>query len=41
VVRGTSLTKLRSGELYGRPGVYAAAKRQLSRKEVLALALPR
>jgi hypothetical protein len=41
VVRGTSLTKLRSGELYGRPGVYAAAKRQLSRKEVLALDLPR
>jgi hypothetical protein len=41
VVRGTSLAKLRSGELYGRPGVYAAAKRQLSRKEMLALGLPR
>lgn len=41
VVRGTSLTKLRSGELYGRPGVYAVGKRQLSRKEMLALDLPR
>jgi hypothetical protein len=41
IVRGTSLTKLSPGELYGRWGVYAVAKRQLSRKEMLALGLPR
>jgi len=41
VVRGTSLTRLPPGELYGRHDVYAIAKRQLSRKEMLALRLPR
>jgi hypothetical protein len=41
VVRGTSLSKLPPAELYGRWGVYATAKRQLSRKEMLALGLPR
>jgi hypothetical protein len=41
VVCGTTLTTLPCGELYGRFGVYAVAKRQLSRKEMLALKLPR
>ena len=41
VVRGSSLTRLPPGELYGRYDVYAVAKRQLSRKEMLALKLPR
>jgi hypothetical protein len=41
VVRGTTLTTLPCWELYGRTGVYAVAKRQLSRKEMLALKLPR
>jgi hypothetical protein len=41
VVCGTSLSKLPPAELYGRWGVYAVAKRQLSRKEMLALGLPR
>ena len=41
VVRGTSLTRLPPGELYGRWDVYAVAKRQLSRKEMRALGLPR
>ncbi len=41
VVRGTTLTTLPSGELYGRADVYAVAKRQLSRKEMRALKLPR
>jgi hypothetical protein len=41
VVQGTTLTTLSCCELYGRHGVYAIAKRQLSRKEMLALKLPR
>jgi hypothetical protein len=41
VVQGTTLTTLSCRELYGRHGVYAIAKRQLSRKEMLALKLPR
>jgi hypothetical protein len=41
IVHGTTLTTLSCGELYGRTGVYAVAKRQLSRKEMLALKLPR
>jgi hypothetical protein len=41
VVRTAGMTILPAAELYGRPGVYAVAKRQLSRKEMAALALPR
>ena len=39
VVKSAKLSKLPIEELYGRPGVYAVAKRQLSRKEIAALAL--
>jgi hypothetical protein len=35
------MTGLPAAELYGRHGVYAVAKRQLSRKDIAALALPR
>jgi hypothetical protein len=41
VVRAARLTTLPADRLYGRPGVYAIAKRQLSRNEMLALDLPR
>ena len=41
VVRAAKLTTLPTDKLYGRAGVYAIAKRQLSRKEMLALDLPR
>lgn len=41
VVLGTSLTRLPPAELYNRDSVYAIAKRQLSRKEVRKLGLPR
>lgn len=37
VVKAAKLSKLPIDELYGRPGVYAVAKRQLSRKEIAAL----
>jgi len=39
VVKAAKLSKLRGGELYGKDDVYAAAKRQLSRKEIAALGL--
>lgn len=39
VVLCAGLSALRREELYGRPGVYAAAKRQLSKKEMRALDL--
>ena len=41
VVKAAKLSKLPIGELYGKPDVYAVAKRQLSRKEITALALNR
>jgi hypothetical protein len=41
VVLRPGLSQLPPAELYGRYGVYAAAKRQLSRREVAALGLPR
>jgi hypothetical protein len=41
VVRAARLSSLPGEKLYGRLGVYASAKRQLSRKEMLALDLPR
>jgi hypothetical protein len=41
VVKGAKLSKPPPEELYGKPGVYAAGKRQLSRKEIAALALNR
>ena len=41
VVKNAKLSKLAIEELYGKPGVYAATKRQLSRKEIAALALNR
>lgn len=37
VVKAARLSKLPLDELYGRPDVYAVAKRQLSRKEIAAL----
>lgn len=37
VVRAAKLSKLPLEELYGRPGVYAVGKRQLSRREIAAL----
>jgi hypothetical protein len=40
VVHAAKLTRLPAEDLYGRYGVYAANKRQLSRKEVAALGLP-
>jgi hypothetical protein len=39
VVRTAKLSKLPIAELYGRDGVFAAAKRQLSRREIAALGL--
>ena len=41
IVLRPGLSQLPPTELYGRYGVYAAAKRQLSRREVAALGLPR
>jgi hypothetical protein len=41
VVRTAGMTTLPATEFYGRHGVYAVAKRQLSRKEIAAFALPR
>ena len=41
VVKNAKLSKLPIEELYGKPGVFAATKRQLSRKEIAALALNR
>ena len=41
VVRAAKLTRLSLAELYGREGVYAASKRQLSKKEIAALGLNR
>jgi hypothetical protein len=41
VVRSARLSTLPAQELYGRDGVYAANKRQLSRREIAALDLPR
>jgi hypothetical protein len=41
VVRRAKLTTLPVEELYGRDGVYAVNKRQLSRREIAALDLPR
>jgi hypothetical protein len=38
-VIGAGLAKLDRAELYGRPGVYAVAKRQLSKKEMRDLGL--
>jgi hypothetical protein len=39
VVKAAKLSRLPIGELYGQPGVYAVAKRQLSRKEIAALGI--
>ena len=39
VLAGTSLTKLSAHELYGRDGVYAAARRQLTSAEIARLGL--
>jgi len=39
VLIGTSLTKLTARELYGRDGVYATAKRQLTSAEIARLGL--
>ena len=41
VVLRPGLSQLPPGELYGRHGVYARAKRQLSRREAASLDLPR
>ena len=41
VVCGTTLTDLSPEDLYGRFGVYAVAKRQLARREVIKLGLSR
>jgi hypothetical protein len=41
VVLSAKLSTLPVDELYGRDGVYAASKRQLSRREIAALDLPR
>jgi hypothetical protein len=41
VVRRAALSQLPREELYGRAGVYAVAKRQLSKKEMRDLGLPR
>jgi len=41
VVRAAKLSNLPGDKLYGRIGVYATAKRQLSRKEMASLDLPR
>ena len=39
-VLSAGLSELPPAELYGRPGVHAVSKRQLSRKEIAALDLP-
>ena len=39
VVSSAGLSELAAEELYGRPGVYAVSKRQLSRKEIARLDL--
>ena len=41
VVRSAKLSALPVDELYGRDGVYAVNKRQLSRREIANLDLPR
>jgi hypothetical protein len=41
VVHSAKLSMLPIDQLYGRDGVYAASKRQLSRREIAALDLPR
>jgi hypothetical protein len=41
VVLRAKLSQLPVEELYGRDGVFAASKRQLSRREIVALGLPR
>jgi hypothetical protein len=40
-VLSAGLSDLSPAELYGRRGVYAVSKRQLSRREIVALELPR
>jgi hypothetical protein len=41
VVLSAKLSQLPVEELYGRDGVFAGSKRQLSRREILDLGLPR